>query len=313
MREYHEFNLKTILVATDFSGTSYGAINYAKQLASCFAAKLVLVHVVDSSSPGLSLINAVPDLVKKIDLAEEELEKIYTGLHYDGLRCVTIVRTGEIRDVILDLVEERDIDLLVVGTRGQSNKDNGRLGSVAESLLRSVPCPVLTVRKSVHQDACEGTHKRIVLFPTDFSEISRRAFAYTECLTKHLGGQMMLLHVEEERQLDNKNAFQSLVKEMKHPALVGEQITRVGHPADVIVAVSSEKRADFIVMGVHGADQDDGTSNYGIAFDVIRLAECPVFTLFTQCNKERVMPSTKEMTEAEEFRLQQQRLAIHHS
>lgn len=312
MREYREFTMKTILVATDFSGTSYGAINYAKHLATCFSAKIVLVHVVDLSRSASSLTKGIPDLAKEIDAAEEELEKIYTGLHYDGVRCVMIVRAGNIREVVFDLVKERNIDLLVIGTRGQGYQNGEGLGSVAELLLRSVPCPVLTVGKLVRQDACEGTHTRIVLFPADFSEISRSALAYTECLTRHLAGRM-LLHADKNQQSDHKEQFQLLVEGMKTPSLVVEQITSVGRPADVIVAVSCEKRADFIVMGVHGADQDDGTSNYGIAFDVIRSAKCPVFTIFTGPRKKPLEASEKEMTEAEEFRLQQQRMTAHAS
>ena len=72
----------------------------------------------------------------------------------------------------------------------------------------------------------------------------------------------------------------------------------------MIVAVSTEKGADFIVIGVDGADRQ-AKRPMDLAFDVIRSAKCPVFTLFSQ--RER------EMTEAEEFRRQQERLSIPHS
>lgn len=313
MCENREFAMKTIMVATDFSGTSYGAISYAKQLAKCFSAKIVLVHVLDATRSASHLVKNISTLAEQIDLAEEELEKIYTGLHYDGVRCVTIVRAGDIREVIFGLAKERNIDLLVVGTRGQGYQDGEGLGSVAELLLRSMPGPVLTVSKYARADACEGAHTRIVLFPTDFSEISHAALAYAEGLTRHLAGQMLLLHVDENQQSDHKGEFQQLLKKMKNPLLVTEQITRVGPPADVIAAVSSEKCADFIVMGVHGANQDHGTGHYGLAFNVIRSAKCPVFTLFTQPKRKTIGLPEKEMTEAEEFRLQEQRLTVHSS
>jgi nucleotide-binding universal stress UspA family protein len=313
MHEYREFSMKTIMVSMDSSGTSYGALNYAKQLATCFSAKIVLLHVVDTTRYASNLSASQPNLAQQIDSAEDELEKIYTGLHYDGVRCVTIVRAGNIREVVSDLIKERNIDLLVIGTRGQRYQAGEELGSVAEMLLRSTRCPVLTVGEYVRQDACEGTHPRIVLFPTDFSEISRAALAYTEDLTRYLSGRLLLLHVDENHQSDHKNEFQQLLGRIKNSSLVGEQITHVGRPADVIVAVSLEKHADFIVMGVHGSDQDSGARNYGIVLDVIRLAKCPVFTLFTQPQSETIVAPKKEMTEAEEFRLQQQRIATHSS
>jgi nucleotide-binding universal stress UspA family protein len=79
MYEYREFTMKTIVVATDFAGTSYGAINHAKQLAICFSAKIPLVHVVDSKPSALPAKQVAPSVAELIDSAEEELEKIYTN------------------------------------------------------------------------------------------------------------------------------------------------------------------------------------------------------------------------------------------
>ena len=95
------------------------------------------------------------------------------------------------------------------------------------------------------------------------------------------------------------------MKDLKDSSVVSEAISRTGRRADVIVAVSTEKGADFIVIGVDGADQAGKAHNYGLAFDVIRSAKCPVFTLFSR--------RQREMTEAEEFRRQRERLSIPHS
>ena len=169
MREYPEFIMKTIMVGIDFSDASYGALNYAKQLARCFSAKRLLVHVVDDmhATPGIKQPKA--SYPQRMDSAEEALQKIAAGLSYDVARCATIVRAGNIRETIAALIDERGADLLVIGARGKGYKDGEGLGSVAEALLRAVPCPVLTVGKYVRQDAREGTHMRSVLFPTDFS------------------------------------------------------------------------------------------------------------------------------------------------
>lgn len=310
MREYSEFTMKTIMVGVDFSDASYGALNYAKQLARCFSAKILLVHVVDDmrTTPGIEHPKA--SYAQRMDSAEEALQKIAAGLSYDVARYTTIVRAGSIRETIAALIDERGADLLVIGTRGQGYNDGDGLGSVAEALLRAVPCPVLTVGKYVRQDVREGTHMRSILFPTDFSRTSRVALAYTESLTKHLAGRLLLLYVDEndvhaKQHPGHQEEFQTFVKGLKDSSVVTESITRTGRPADVIVAVSTEKGADFILMGVDGADQAGKAHNYGLAFDVIRSANCPVFTLFNR--RER------EMTEAEEFRRQQERLSIPHS
>lgn len=284
MRKYREFNMKTVMVATDFSDASYGARTYARQLALRFSAKVLLVHVIEEPAQQGTEQPKMP-LSQRIDLAEDQLQKMAAALHFDNVRCAMIVRTGNIRETILDLIKERDADLLIIGTRSKDRKPGDRLGSVAEKLLRGVPCPVLTVGKYVRQDSFEGTHPRTVLFPTDFSATSQKALAYTECLTKHLAGHLCLLHVSEN---DAEMAlpvpydaeFKKMVDGMQGPSIVTECIARKGHPAEVIAAVSMEKWADFVVMGVHGSDELGKSHKYGTACDVIRLVRCPVFTLF---------------------------------
>ena len=280
MRDYREFTMKRILVTTDFSDASYGAINYARQLARCFSAKLLVAHVIDMAR--FLQLNGMPSdpLPDRIDAAEDELQRIGSSLSFDGIRCSTAVRVGGIREMVSELIEERHIDLLVIGTRGKGYNNGEGLGSVAEMLLRSVTCPVLTVGKHVRQDAYEATHERVVLFPTDFSDTSRAAFAYTSCLAKHLGGRLLLLHVDPPGTKTNahENEFQEFTHDVAEP-VVSEYVTRTGDTAETIVRLSAERNADFIVMGVHGSATSGSTRGERFAFDVIRLARCPVFTL----------------------------------
>ena len=292
MNKYREFNMKTIMVATDFSDASYGARTYARQLALRFSAKVLLVHVIEEPAQQ-GTEQAKGPLSQRIDLAEDQLQKMVAALHFDNVRSAMIVRTGKVRETILDLIKERDADLLIIGTRSKDRKPGDRLGSVAEKLLRGMPCPVLTVGKYVRQDSFEGTHPRTVLFPTDFSVTSQRALAYTECLTKHLAGHLCLLHVDEsDAEMALPAAYQAEFKKMmegmQDQSIVTECIARKGHPAEVIAAVSMEKWADFVVMGVHGSDELAKSHKYGTAYEVIRSVRCPVFTLFI---------SSREMTD----------------
>ena len=100
MRESSEFTMKTIMVAIDFSEASLGALNYAKQLARCFSAKILLVHVVDMRSmPGMEQPeSSYPQLM---DTAEEALLKVAARLSYDVARYATIVRAGSVQRQLL--------------------------------------------------------------------------------------------------------------------------------------------------------------------------------------------------------------------
>lgn len=281
MYTYHEFTMKRILVATDFSAGSYSALNYAKQLAKAFSAKIFLLHVVDQSTSPVA-VQPASILGDKLDLAETELQAVASSLSHDNIACAVFARSGDIRKLVLELVRERNIDLLVAGTRGRSGKADGKLGSTAEMLLRALPCPVLTVNAEARSNAYKSTHKHSVLFPTDFSETSHSVLPYAECLAAHLHGDLLLLHIEEGPRNDRSSeALTSLACETANPKVRKECVLRSGTPADAIVALALERHVDFIVMGVHGPDQAGKVHNYGTAFEVIRKSKCPVFTLFS--------------------------------
>lgn len=280
MQAFREFTMKRILVATDFSGGSYGALNYAKQLAKTFNAKIYLLHVVDhASSP--AAVQSATSMSDKLDLAEAELQKIASSLAHDGLVCALLARSGDIREAVLQVVREREIDLLVVGTYGKSGKAEGKLGSIAEMLLRTLPCPVLTVGASARSNAYKSTYKHSVLFPTDFSETSHSALPYAECLAEHLKGDLLLLHIENGAPGGGAESLKALVCELTNSKVKRECLVRSGNPSDAIVTLAVERHADFIVMGVHSPDEADKIHNYGTAFEVISKSKCPVFTLFS--------------------------------
>lgn len=282
MCEYREFTMKRILVATDFSDGSFGALNYAKQLAKAFNAKIFLLHVIDQSVSPHATPSASP-LSEKLDFAEAELLRIASSLSHDAIAYTVLARSGDMRQIVLELVRERDINLLVIGTYGSSGKADGKIGSIAEMLLRTLPCPVLTVGAGARSNAYKSAYKHSVLFPTDFSESSHSALPYAECLAAHLDGDLLLLHIDDGTQPEGKDKpLKSLACEMTNSKVKKECILRSGPPSEAIVTLAIEKHVDFIVMGVHSPDQADQVHNYGTAFDVISKSRCPVFTLFTR-------------------------------
>ena len=72
--------MKMIMVGVDFSDASYGALNYAKQLARCFSAKILLVHVIDDMHNTPEMEQPKASYPQRMDSAEEALQKIAAGL-----------------------------------------------------------------------------------------------------------------------------------------------------------------------------------------------------------------------------------------
>jgi len=58
-----------------------------------------------------------------------------------------VLRTGDPRDLIIDVARELGADLIITGTHGRRGVRRALIGSIAESVVRTAPCPVLTIRE----------------------------------------------------------------------------------------------------------------------------------------------------------------------
>ena len=152
--------VKRILVPTDFSETADKALAYAKDLAPKLGASLHLVHVyrdpyaVAACAP--EVYATVPAEVRARAL-DEVRERLFERLDADEelrLRGSRGIVRGLVAPQIVDYAAMNDIDLIVMGTHGRRGVAHLLLGSVAEHVLRTAECPVLTVRAE-HQEAQE--------------------------------------------------------------------------------------------------------------------------------------------------------------
>lgn len=142
--------LKKILVATDFSEPSGVAIAYGRDLARSYGADLHVLHIVEdmmmrySSEVGFAL----PEMQSELEAAaRRDLAKLITDDDRQTLKVVAVVETAaNIADSIVNYARNNEIDLIVTGTHGRGAVAHFLLGSVAERLVRTSPCPVLTVR-----------------------------------------------------------------------------------------------------------------------------------------------------------------------
>lgn len=145
-------DIKNILVATDFSECSTSAMNYGRAMARRFGARLHVVHNVEIMPPDLAgmggFIAAVPQLQADLEkAATHQLEQSITADDRQELGATTALLTGETTaQAITGYAENSSIDLIVIGTHGRRGLSHVMMGSVAEQVVRTAPCPVLTVR-----------------------------------------------------------------------------------------------------------------------------------------------------------------------
>jgi nucleotide-binding universal stress UspA family protein len=169
--------LKRVLVATDFSAPSDAALTYGRALAQTFGASLHLLHV--SENQFLRPVAADPATLTSAHL--RWLDDRLTATDRDRLRARAVVQISDSpAKAIVDYARTEAIDLIVLGTHGRSAMSQILVGSVAERVVRTAPCPVLTVRHPEHEfvipdvsaPAGHEVSPRDILAATDF--IDRR-------------------------------------------------------------------------------------------------------------------------------------------
>jgi nucleotide-binding universal stress UspA family protein len=138
-----------ILVPTDFSETADRALDYAIALAAKLGARIHVLHVIGIPALGVPELGValtstmIDSLVRDNQAALDRLVDKHRSQATFG---ETVLRTGDARDTILQAAGEVHADLIVIGTHGRRGISRALLGSVAEAIVRTAPCPVLTVR-----------------------------------------------------------------------------------------------------------------------------------------------------------------------
>lgn len=148
--------LQRILVATDFGDAADAALAYGRELARTFGATLEVLHVVENVYEGLvadGYIAPDPDLQHQIeDAARRRVDALLCEEDRIELHAKPVILVSNATAfAIATYARDARVDLIVMGTHGRTAVAHLLMGSVAERVVRTAPCPVLTVRHPEHE------------------------------------------------------------------------------------------------------------------------------------------------------------------
>jgi len=147
--------LKNILVATDFGEAADAALAYGREMARTFGSTLHVLNVADDvyvRLGGDAYVAVLPDLQKDLEVAaQKQLDALLIDNDPKPIPVKKAVLTSSATAAaIVQYARDRNIDLIIVGTHGRGAVAHLLMGSVAERVVRTAPCPVLTVRHPEH-------------------------------------------------------------------------------------------------------------------------------------------------------------------
>jgi nucleotide-binding universal stress UspA family protein len=281
--------LRKVLFATDFSPVSDAALPFAVAIARRFESTIHAVHVL-SPAELQPMPEAAPIALESalIQRAERQMTELLSSDGFEGVPHDGRVRKGvEIWTEIESVIESDKIDLVVLGTHGREGLKQIVLGSVAETIFRAAPCPVLVVGPKVPKRATLPVF-RDLLFATDLSPASLKALPFVQAFAEENQADMIVLHVSQEKVRGRKEqalAAESLGKWMREliPPKPGvEYEVQFGSPAENILKLAADRQCDLIMLGAHHASSFATHLPGAVAHRIVSEAQCPVLTVHWQ-------------------------------
>ncbi|MGH9356231.1 MAG: universal stress protein [Terriglobia bacterium] len=286
--------IERILCPVDFSEASKKAFEYALSLAKQYKAKLYLQHLIEPvmvfSYEGIPGWKEIYDAARSG--AEGAMKKLTSRAEAHSILAETSVEIGDPGESILQFMEQRAIDLIVLGTHGRRGADRLVMGSVTERVVRKAKRPVLAVRKSVHDfvspESEDAVHLHKILLGTDFSDHALRALDYALSLAMEYQAELLLVHVREDipRDKELQSEMERLVQQMEAPLpddartwCTIKSTVRIGKPYEQIIQLATESRTDLIVLGVRGRSAIDTALFGSTTYLVLQLGPCPLLAV----------------------------------
>lgn len=284
-----ELSLKNILVTSDGSPASFTALTRVVPIAKQFNSVVHIVHVIHPP---------------EIDIAPEANSEICQQVRKDAQRQLDLLETavetvphrkwlreGEVSEAVEDLVRSEHIDLVAVGASGKSGLKKFFLGSVAEEIVRTATCPVLTVGPHASFES-SGVPLAQIVYVTKLWEESHDGLQYAIRLAIHSKSRLLLLHVieqDEPKQSDHEwlKAYRRILRNLL-PEYAGDLLVEPVLRIEVaknstarILQVADEIGADLIVMDVQ-AEEPWATHLHDKVSEIISCASCPILTVRTK-------------------------------
>jgi nucleotide-binding universal stress UspA family protein len=266
-------HLQKLLVCTDGSPASEGAVNAGVELGILTDAKICLLEVINIPL-GYEPISVIPQLLSALEeQALNRLRKYQKGAAATGVTLEGAVRTSmSVPDSILEEAGDRKPDWIIVGRKGLSGIENLLIGSVSSRVIGSSPCHVLVVPREAK------LRFKKILIAHDGSVFGEGAWRQTIMLAERANSEVIAVSVarDESRKIELQMVLQHLKASAARHEIRLESLLLEGRPFEQIIQVAQDEKVDLIVLGSHGRSGLARLLMGSAVERVIGTVKCPV-------------------------------------
>ncbi len=274
--------MKTILFPTDFSKNAIHASLYAAMLVKLYDANLVMLHVhnipmVPENNHSFEIKNAISlnETSAKEDL-EAFTKKFMEHSNLSSERIIQRVEYGFAAESIVETAHSIKADLIVMGTKGASDRLDKWLGTHAQEVMKKAECPVFIIPKNVPID-----YPQRILYAADFKEDEVSATQRLLTIAKPLGATCKVVHIHEYLEPNIGHFVEETIKELEEK-FKNEDITiQRLHRDDIIEGLETYIKTynpDVLAMAIHEKSFLSNIFDTSVTRHFIQEAKLPMLT-----------------------------------
>lgn len=272
--------MKTILVPTDFSNNAETALHFAMLVAQKLNAKLIIVNAYEMPAAAAPVSFQLMELEKKeykstvnkkLMVVEQQLK------HVNGIRYETVLKEGQVLDVLLGCIQEQKADLVIMGTKGAGAFSGAIFGSTTSNLMAKTDCPVMAIPFGVKFNA---DIKRMT-YATDYKTSDIHAIDKLVEFARLFHSQINVLHIsgDEIEPEEEKNLMSDFMNKVNKKIEYNNISFQILHGNDVEEKLEqhmAEGSTDMMVMATHYRGLMDRLFGRSITKEVVLETTVPL-------------------------------------
>jgi len=277
---FKPFNLRSIMMPTDFSDTANIALDHAVGMAKRHNARLTLVHVFETGSySGIFSNGHSPEghLMAEVR-ARLEGDAVRIAAQHQ-IKVDVVLGTGRIYDQIVSTAQELETDLIVMGTHGLRGWAEFFVGSNAFKVVTQSPCPVISIPES----SKTADYKHIIL-PLDSTPESRQKVRIAVAIAKMCGASIHIASLITDDAPEVRFDFDKKVKQIvtyleKEGIQHSENVLVGSNLATMTMNFGESKGGDLIVMMTEQEPNLTGFLMGPYAQQIVNHSRIPVLSI----------------------------------
>jgi nucleotide-binding universal stress UspA family protein len=273
--------MKKLLIPVDFSETSEAAIAFGIELAEKCNYHVMLHHSVDMMQSYESMYIDVPHAhaftKQLLDDVEVKMENLWRRYRKDSLLITKHVTSGSLIQDIKALVQDHEVDIIVMGTRGASGFKEFFIGSNTEKVVRLVDCPVISIPREIDIKSV-----RKILIPINLSEIRVGFLREISILQQLFSAAVELVWVKTPHDVENVDLISEEVNNLLSEFEIASSSFNVINdvfPQDGILKYAHSSEVDMIAMSTHARRGLAHWFTGSLTEDVINHSNIPLWSL----------------------------------